>query len=77
MSSTLPGQLLTVYVLATVLAALGGAWLAHRYRAALLPLMRAPLAPASSLHPAEVAAALPPWREPAAITLAGHRASQV
>ena len=79
MSNTLPGQLLTVYVLATVLAALGGFWLARRYRAALLPLMRAPLEAAvgaGAMHPAEAATAVPPWREPAAITLAGHRASQ-
>ena len=39
----LPGKLLTVYLLATLLAAGAGAWLVHRYRAALPALMRAPL----------------------------------
>ncbi len=39
----LPGKLITVYVLATLLAAGAGAWLVHRYRAALPRLMRAPL----------------------------------
>ena len=36
-------ELLTVYLLATLLAAGAGAWLVHRYRAALPALMRAPL----------------------------------
>ena len=76
MSNTLPGQLLAVYVLATLLAALGGAWLARRYRAALLPLMRAPLVPGSR-SVAAVAPQLPGWRASAAPTLAGHRAAQM
>ena len=39
----LPGKLITVYVLATLLAAGAGAGLVHRYRAALPRLMRAPV----------------------------------
>jgi len=78
---TLPGQLLTVYVLATLLAAVFGAWLARRYRAALLPLMSAPRAPAvdgldATVNLAQATTALPSWRAPAGVTLAGHRAAQ-
>src|SRR6187431_1104717 len=79
--STLPGQLLTVYVLATLLAAALGAWLARRYRAALLPLMRTPLLPASdgagvTANLAQATTALPAWRAPAPATRASHRAAQ-
>ena len=84
---TLPGQLLMVYVLATVLAALLGAFLARRYRAALLPLMRAPngdKAPAGpvangldeTVNLAQATTALPSWQVPAPVTLASHRAAQ-
>ena len=81
MNNTLPGQLLMVYVLATVLAALVGAGLARRYRAALLPLMRRPHAPTvDSLDPtlslAQASIALPSWRASAPVTLASHRAAQ-
>jgi hypothetical protein len=80
-AATLPGQLLTVYVLATLLAAALGAWLARRYRAALLPLMRSPHAPTGdgadvTVNLAQATTALPSWRAPAAVTLAGHRAAQ-
>ncbi len=85
MSNTLPGQLLAVYVLATLLAAIGGAWLARRYRAALLPLMRAPLAPggsatvdatAAAAAPTPTTAPPPPGRSASTPTLADHRAAQ-
>ncbi len=80
-SNTLPGKLLLVYLLATVGAALLGAWLAGRYRAALLPLMRSPLAPAAdsmdaTLGLAQATTALPSWRAPGPVTLASHRAAQ-
>lgn len=80
-AATLPGQLLTVYVLATLLAAALGAWLAQRYRAALLPLMRSPHARAGdgadvTVNLAQATTALPSWRAPAAVTLASHRAAQ-
>jgi hypothetical protein len=65
----LPGKLLAVYVLTTLLAAGAGAWLVHRYRAALPRLMRAPLhgaAPAAATHAAPPPArALPPLPTPA------------
>ena len=82
-ADTLPGQLLLVYVLATVTAALLGAWLARRYRAALLPLMRsAPAADAARIDrkpdslPAQATTALPSWRAPTALTPTHHRAAQ-
>lgn len=80
-TATLPGQLLLVYVLATVAAALLGAWLARRYRAALLPLMRsAPAADAAGINAtlglAQATTALPSWRAPAGVTPASHRAAQ-
>ena len=82
-ANTLPGQLLLVYVLATVTAALLGAWLARRYRAALLPLMRsAPAADAARIDrkpeslPAQATTALPSWRAPTALTPTHHRAAQ-
>lgn len=82
--SNLSGQLLMVYVLAALLAALGGAALARRYRSALLRLMQAPLAtrpaPADgmdlTLGVAEATNALPSWTAPAPVTLASHRAAQ-
>ena len=88
MSNTLPGQLLAVYVLATLLAAIGGAWLARRYRAALLPLMRAPLSAGSRTTTAAAPSASPsptqtqtqtqtPARRPQpTLTLARHRGAQ-
>ena len=80
-ADTLPGQLLMVYVLATVLAALLGAGLGWRYRAALLPLMSSPRAPAvngvdATVDLAQATTALPSWRAPAPVTLASHRAAQ-
>jgi len=79
--SILPGQLLMVYVLATLLAALLGAWLARRYRAALLPLMSSPRVPAAdsmdaTLGLAQATTALPSWRAPMTATLGSHRAAQ-
>ncbi len=59
----LSGKLITVYLLATLLAAGAAAWLVHRYRSALPRLMRAPLAaaapPAAAATPAPQRA-LPP-----------------
>jgi hypothetical protein len=55
----LPGKLITVYLLATLLAAGAGAWLVHRYRAALPRLMRAPLDMAAPPQTA-LASAAPP-----------------
>ena len=77
----LPGQLLAVYVLATLLAAVFGAALAWRYRAALLPLMRSPGAPAAAgvdatVLLAKATTALPSWRAAAPVTPASHRAAQ-
>ncbi len=67
----LPGKLITVYVLATLLAAGAGAWLVHRYRAALPRLMRAPLdsaalSVAASPQPQPQPQPLPlrPWPKP-------------
>jgi len=51
----LQGKLLAVYLLATLLAAGAGAWLVHRYRAALPGLMRAPLVDAAALPRAAIA----------------------
>jgi hypothetical protein len=68
-------KLLIVYVLATLLACGVGAWLAARYRRALLPLMSAPtLAPPPTLGPTQamVQASLAP-RAPVAVSLADHR----
>ena len=56
----LPGKLLAVYMLATLLAAGAGAWLVHRYRAALPRLMRAPLGTAASSLATPTAAATAP-----------------
>ena len=80
-ADTLPGQLLMVYVLATVLAALLGAGLGWRYRAALLPLMSSPRAPAvngvdATVDLAQATTALPSWRAPMVLTPARHRAAQ-
>ena len=80
-ADTLPGQLLTVYVLATLLAALFGAALAWRYRAALPALMRSPQAPAAdgvdaTVLLAKATTALPSWRAAAPVTAASHRAAQ-
>jgi hypothetical protein len=66
----LTGKLLAVYLLATLLAAGAGAWLVHRYRAALPRLMRAPLeaaAPTGEAHAGVVAPAAtrPPLPTPA------------
>lgn len=77
----LPGQLLTVYALATLLAAMLGAWLVRRYRAALLPLMSAPSVPSGdgadmTVDLAQATTALPSWRAPGPVTLASHRAAQ-
>jgi hypothetical protein len=58
----LPGKLITVYVLATLLAAGAGAWLVHRYRVALPRLMRAPLN--DDAAPAAAAPAAPPQARP-------------
>ena len=57
----LPGKLLAVYLLATLLAAGAGAWLVQRYRAALPLLMRAPQgAAATSVATPAIASATPP-----------------
>jgi hypothetical protein len=63
----LQGKLLAVYMLATLLAAGGGAWLVLRYRNALPALMRAPFAPsrpdgaATTVGVARATAELPSW----------------
>ncbi len=68
-------KLLIVYALATLLACGVGAWLAWRYRRALLPLMSAPTrAPPPTLRPTQAMArqALAP-RAPNEVTLAAYR----
>jgi hypothetical protein len=68
-------KLLIVYALATLLACGVGAWLAARYRRALLPLMSAPAAaPMPTLSPTRAMSqqAIAP-RAPVAVALAEHR----
>jgi hypothetical protein len=78
----LPGKLLAVYVLATLLAAGAGAWLVLRYRNALPALMRAPFAPsrpdgaATTVGVARATAALPSWMPHPMPTLADWRRAE-
>ncbi|HET9977391.1 MAG TPA: hypothetical protein VFQ20_08155 [Burkholderiaceae bacterium] len=78
----LPGKLLAVYVLATLLAAGVGAGLVLRYRSALPALMRAPFAPsrpdgaATTVGVARATAALPSWLPHPLPTLADWRRAE-
>lgn len=78
----LPGKLLAVYVLATLLAAGVGAGLVLRYRNALPALMRAPFAPsrpdgaATTVGVARATAELPSWLPHRLPTLADWRRAE-
>jgi hypothetical protein len=77
--NNVPGKLLLVYLLATLLACGVGAWLAARYRRALLPLMSAPMSTGvlPTLTPthavAKMAALWQAPQAPRALDLAEHR----
>ena len=79
--TNLSGKLLTVAVLATLLACAAAWVLSRRYRAALLRCMSAPLAAASvGTPPAPVppaASALMPWSAPTPVTAADNRRALV
>ena len=76
--NNLQGELFFVWIVATPAACALGAWLARRYRAALLPLMRAPAptpggarceALAATTGVASATVAMPAWHAPAQPTL--------
>jgi hypothetical protein len=72
----LPGKLLMVYLLATLLAAGAGAWLVRRYRAALPVLMRAPLDAVAPSDMTPVTAAAAAQQQPPLPTAAQWRRAE-